>query len=57
MLFHSAQRKPQKIEIQMDGANLELIINFKDRYNYNLTWKLQIQKVYNKVSRTIGIMS
>ena len=60
MLFHSAQRKPQKIEIQMDGANLEFVCNFNYlgiNIDSNLTWKLHIQKVYNKVYRTIGIMS
>ena len=60
MVFHKPQRKIIIPEIKIDGT----IINCVDDFNLlgvtldkHLTWKSHINKVSNKIARTIGILN
>ena len=61
MLFHFRQRKINHIvpSLEINGKSIEQANEFDFlglRIDQNLTWNAHIQKISNKVSRTLGVM-
>ena len=60
MVFHNPQRKVTIPEIKMDGIPLTCVDDFNllgITLNKHMSWKSHINKVSNKISRTIGILN
>ena len=60
MIFHQPQKKVIKPEIEIEGTRIECVDDFNllgITINKNLHWKSHIDKVANKISKTIGILS
>ena len=60
MYFHTHQREVLELSIKLNGKDIEFVKEF----NYlgiildsNITWKQHIKHIFNKISRTAGIMS
>ncbi len=60
MIFHTPQRKVDSLNIQIDNTVIERVRVFDFlglTINENLTWKDHIDKIANKISRSLGILN
>ncbi len=60
MLFHTPQRKVVDLEIKMDGILIHRVTQFNFLgivINEKLTWEDHINKIANKISKSIGILN
>ena len=58
MAFHMPQKNIIQPNIQINGSNIEFVDNFVFlgiTINYKLNWNSHINKVTNKISKTVGI--
>ena len=58
MAFHMPQKKIIQPNIQINGSNIEFVGNFMFlgiTINNKLNWNSHINKVTNKISKTVGI--
>ena len=60
MIFHNPQKKVDKINIKLNDIDIE----FVDQFNYlgiildkHLSWKPHIQRISQKVCKTVGVMN
>lgn len=60
MIFHTPQKKVNKIKLQINDTEIEYV----DQFDYlgiifdsNMTWKPHLNKVSNKISRSIGVLN
>ena len=60
MIFHTAQKKINPLKLELENTFLERVsvFNFLGlTINENLTWKNHIDKVANKISKSMGILN
>ena len=60
MAFHMPQKKIIHPNIQINGSNIEFVDNFVFlgiTINNKLNWNSHINKVTNKISKTVGILN
>ena len=60
MAFHMPQKKIIQPNIQINGSNIEFVENFMFlgiTINSKLNWNSHINKVTNKISKTVGILN
>ena len=60
MAFHMPQKKIIQPNIQINGSNIEFVDNcvfLGITINYKLNWNSHINKVTNKISKTVGILN
>ncbi len=60
MIFHKPQKKIPNIQLVMNDVNIEQVTHFDFlglTLNENLNWKNHIDKISNKISRSIGILN
>ena len=60
MAFHMPQKKLIQPNIQINGSNIEFVENFMFlgiTINNKLNWNSHINKVTNKISKTVGILN
>ena len=60
MAFHMPQKKIIQPNIQINGSNIEFVKNFMFlgiTINNKLNWNSHINKVTNKISKTVGILN
>ena len=58
MAFHMPQKKIIQPNIQINGSNIKFVGNFMFlgiTINNKLNWNSHINKVTNKISKTVGI--
>ena len=58
MAFHMPRKKIIQPNIQINGSNIEFVENFMFlgiTINNKLNWNSHINKVTNKISKTVGI--
>ena len=60
MAFHMPQKKIIQPNIQINGSNIEFVENFMFlgiTINNKLNWNSHLNKVTNKISKTVGILN
>jgi hypothetical protein len=60
MIFHTVNRYVTYPNLQLDGVNIQFVNEFNYlgiNFDSNITWKSHVQKIFNKISRTSGIMA
>lgn len=60
MIFHKPQKRIQPLHLIMNDTTIERVSNFDFlglTLNENLNWKSHIDKISNKISRSIGILN
>ena len=60
MLFHQPQKKISKPTLRINEKIIEFVPKFNFfgmNFNENLSWKLHIDNICNKISRSIGILN
>lgn len=60
IIFHMPQKKINSLQLIMDNSEIDQVPNFDFlglTLNENLSWKTHIDKISNKISRTIGILN
>ena len=60
MIFHKPQKKIIKMHLSIDNTPIEQVANFDFlglTLNEHLNWKAHIDKISNKISRSIGILN
>jgi hypothetical protein len=60
MIFHTPHRKLTPLEIKIDNVCIERVKNFNFlglMLNENMTWTDHINKIANKISRSLGILN
>ena len=59
MTFHRAQKKVNKLTLQLNGQNIEMVSSFNFLgiiLDQSLSWKKYVSMVTNKISKTLGIL-
>jgi hypothetical protein len=60
ILFHTAQRNIPQLEIKIDNVKIEQVKDFNFlglTLNENLHWNAHINKISNRISRSLGILN
>ena len=60
MAFHMPQKKIIQPNIKINGSNIEFVDNFVFlgiTIKYKLNWNSHINKITNKISKTVGILN
>ncbi len=60
IIFHTVQRPVTELNLMMNNTEIERVHNFDFLgliLNENLNWKFHIDKISNKISRSIGILN
>ena len=60
MIFHKPQKKIMNLKLKIDNTDIEKVSQFDFlglTLNENLNWKSHIDKIANKISRSIGILN
>ena len=60
MIFHMPQKKTESPVLQIDGTNIECVNDFNFlgiTINIHLNWESHINKIANKIIKTIGILN
>ena len=60
MIFHMPQKKIEKLHLIMNNTHIDMVSNFDFlglTLNEHLNWKSHIDKISNKISRSIGIIN
>ncbi len=60
MIFHKPQKKIMKLQLKINDTEIEQVSQFDFlglTLNENLNWKSHIDKISNKISRSIGILN
>jgi hypothetical protein len=60
MLFHTTHRNIPNIVIEIDGVSIQFVREFNYLgiyFDCNITWKTHIKHIFNKISRTSGVLT
>ncbi len=60
MIFHTSQKKGNPMQLHVENANVDRVYEFNFlglTINENLNWKSYIDKIANKISKSMGILN
>ncbi len=60
MIFHTPQKKVNRMQLHIENTNIDKVYEFNFlglTINENLNWKSHIDKIANKISKSMGILN
>ena len=60
MIFHVPRKETQTLTLKIDNTNIEQVNEFNFlglTLDANLTWKIHVNKIANKCSKTTGVLN